>query len=456
MDRGEGPAVEPRAGQPLQHAAQDHDRSRNGRARGDRARPGDPADPGAAGDTKYVKHERIQQRAAHRSSGAAPMYLGAHVLAAGGFRRAPAGALSRSSSTTATSRRRSTASGEQPPDPNLKREYCDRFHLGWLQPHPGGAGATSSTRTGRAPSYPARAGRRDPAREPVLRRLLRRELRQPRALRRRHHVRADPATSRRSTAGSARGWARFMYGGSTGGWESMAAQIFYPDEYNGAWCACPDPIDFRAFTVVDIYKDKNAYWLEGPWKRVAAPGHARLPGPPVSVTHRAGQPPGGWCWAARVALGQQWDIWEAVYSPVGADGYPKRIWDKRTGAIDQAGGRVLAGELRPRATSCGATGRRAWARSCAASCHIYVGDMDNYYLNNAVYLVEEFLKRHEEPALRRRGGLRRPGRALLERRPHAPERVSRACATTRCSSRGSWSGSRKSAPAGADVTSWKY
>ena len=60
------------------------------------------------------------------------------------------------------------------------------------------------------------------------------------------------------------GWARFMYGGSTGGWEALAAQIFYPDEYNGAWAACPDPIDFRAYTVVDIYKDKNAYYTEGP------------------------------------------------------------------------------------------------------------------------------------------------------------------------------------------------
>ncbi|WP_315819622.1 hypothetical protein [Paraflavitalea speifideaquila] len=32
--------------------------------------------------------------------------------------------------------------------------------------------------------------------------------------------------------------------------------------------------------------------------------------------------------------GQQFDIWEAVYSPVGADGYPKPIWNKRTGVID--------------------------------------------------------------------------------------------------------------------------
>ncbi len=50
------------------------------------------------------------------------------------------------------------------------------------------------------------------------------------------------------------GWARFLYGGSTGGWEALAVQVFYPDEYNGCWAACPDPIDFRAYTVVNIYQ----------------------------------------------------------------------------------------------------------------------------------------------------------------------------------------------------------
>ena len=33
--------------------------------------------------------------------------------------------------------------------------------------------------------------------------------------------------------------------------------------------------------------------------------------------------------------GEQWDIWQAVYSPMGSDGYPKPIWDKLTGKIDR-------------------------------------------------------------------------------------------------------------------------
>jgi hypothetical protein len=67
-------------------------------------------------------------------------------------------------------------------------------------------------------------------------------------------------------------WARAVYGGSTGGWEALGVQVFYPDLYNGAWANCPDPIDFRAYTVVNIYEDKNAYYSEGAFKRTPRPG----------------------------------------------------------------------------------------------------------------------------------------------------------------------------------------
>ena len=73
--------------------------------------------------------------------------------------------------------------------------------------------------------------------------------------------------------GIGQGWARFTYGGSTGGWEAMAVQLFYPDEFNGAWIACPDPIDFRAYTVVNIYEDTNAYYATATWKRTPRPGY---------------------------------------------------------------------------------------------------------------------------------------------------------------------------------------
>ena len=68
--------------------------------------------------------------------------------------------------------------------------------------------------------------------------------------------------------GVGEGWGRFLYGGSTGGWEALAVQVFYPKQYNGCFAACPDPIDFRAYTVVDLYKDKNAYYKSGTFRKV--------------------------------------------------------------------------------------------------------------------------------------------------------------------------------------------
>jgi hypothetical protein len=95
--------------------------------------------------------------------------------------------------------------------------------------------------------------------------------------------------------------------------------------------------------------------------------------------------------------GQQWDIWEAVYSPVGADGYPKRIWDKRTGVIDPQ----VAAHWREN-YDLGYILRRDWNKGLGQKLEgklsLYVGDMDNYYLNNAVYLVEEFLKGTRDPS----------------------------------------------------------
>ena len=114
-----------------------------------------------------------------------------------------------------------------------------------------------------------------------------------------------------------------MYGGSTGGWEALAVQVFYPDEYNGAWAACPDPIDFRAYTVVNIYEDKNAYFVEGPWKRVAA---ARACATTSATSQRTLEADRTGCelvLGTKSRSGEQWDIWEAVYSPVGRGRLPE-------------------------------------------------------------------------------------------------------------------------------------
>jgi hypothetical protein len=88
---------------------------------------------------------------------------------------------------------------------------------------------------------------------------------------------------------------------------------------------------------------------------------------------------------------QQFEAWEAVYGPVGADGYPRPLWDKRTGKID----REVATYMRDHGYDLGAYMSKNWdslGPRLKGKLHLYCGDMDNYYLNLAVYLLEDFLK----------------------------------------------------------------
>jgi hypothetical protein len=184
--------------------------------------------------------------------------------------------------------------------------------------------------------------------------------------------------------GIGQGYARFAYGGSTGGWEAMAVQVFYPDEFNGVWAACPDPIDFRAFTVVDLTSDTNAYWLGSRWKRTPRAGMQDYLGRPTATMEEVNRHEAAI--ASKGRSGGQWDIWQAVYSPVGPDGYPKPIWDKATGRIDAE----VARHWRERHDLVRIV-TRDWATlgpKLRGKLHIYVGDMDNYWLQNAVYLAE--------------------------------------------------------------------
>ena len=190
------------------------------------------------------------------------------------------------------------------------------------------------------------------------------------------------------------GWARFVFGGSTGGWESMAVQMFNPDFYNGAWIACPDPIDFRHNTVVDIYRDTNAYWFPSRFKKTPRPGHRNWLGHVdatlMEMNHFE------LALGSKGRSGDQWDVWESVYSPAGPDGYPARLWDKETGTIDPKVAQYWKEHY-----DLSHILRRDWKTlgpKLRGKLRIYVGDMDNYYLNNAVYEVESFLKTADPPA----------------------------------------------------------
>jgi hypothetical protein len=251
--------------------------------------------------------------------------------------------------------------------------------------------------------------------------------------------------------GLGEGWARFLYGGSTGGWEAAAAQIFYPDEYNGAFAACPDPIDFRSYELVNIYEHQNAYYDEGPFGRVMRPAHrdwlGRISYTVQDENHKE------LVLGTRSRSGGQWDIWEATYSPQGRDGYPRRIWDKQTGVIDPDVARYWRDNYDLRHIL-----QRDWERlgpKLVGKLHIFVGDMDNYYLNNAVYQAAEFLENTTDPYYDGVIDYGNYAEHCWNGDQDEPNAISRLRYNTMYLNR-ILERIQESAPPGADLTSWRY
>ena len=115
--------------------------------------------------------------------------------------------------------------------------------------------------------------------------------------------------------GIGQGWARAVFGGSTGGWEALGVQVFYPDFFGGAWSLYPDPIDFRAYSTVNIYEDKSAYFREGPFGKVPRPEKRKTNGILDSTLEQENR--FELVLGTHSRSGEQFDIWEAVFSPMG-------------------------------------------------------------------------------------------------------------------------------------------
>ena len=242
-----------------------------------------------------------------------------------------------------------------------------------------------------------------------------------------------------------KGWARLLTGGSTGGYEALALQAHRPTDFGGAWVFYPDPIDFRRLFLVNIYEDENAFHAPG-WSE------AQLAPERTAFRSDEGQPLQSIRELSRLAavLGSRGrstdylEAWEASFGPVGEDGYPRPLWNKRTGAIDhevarywRENGYDLRYYLEANWTEIGP--------DLVGKLHFLCGDMDNYYFNHPVNLMEEFLEATDNPAY---GGSFRYGRPnkghgwtpitnaelLREMAAHVTENV----------------------PPGADTRGWKY
>jgi hypothetical protein len=188
-------------------------------------------------------------------------------------------------------------------------------------------------------------------------------------------------------------WARLLYGCSTGGWISLALQVFHPDFFGGTWTMAPDPVDFSSFQLINIYEQKNAYYLGNQWLKNEIPlardnhGHIRLT---VRQFCQMEMVKG-----SKGRSGDQLDAFFAVFGPVGDDGYPKPLWDKTTGVIDTSVASYFKENFDLRFYM-----EKNWSwlgPKLVGKLHFICGDMDNYYLNEAMYKLEKFLENTSDP-----------------------------------------------------------
>jgi hypothetical protein len=397
-------------------------------------------------DTEFVRHIRIRSELLSRFWGR-DVFIGAHVLVPKGFdthpqARYPLMVFHGHHSDDISEFR--TA----PPDPDLKPDYSERFHLAGynrIQQQEAYAFYQKWISAGFPrflvieiehanpyfdDSYAVNSANLGPYGDAINQELI-------------------PEIERRFR-GIGAGWARFTYGGSTGGWEALATQVFYPDMYNGAFAACPDPIDFRAYTIINLYQDANAYALKGEASSVERPAFRNYLGEVFATQRDANYME--LAQGDHSRSGGQYDIWQAVFGPVGEDGYPKAIFDKITGDIDK----TVAAYWREH-FDLSFIIERDWATlapKLKGKIHIYVGSGDNYYLTDSVYFAQERLE-----ALQPKydGTVAYGDRAehCWNGDPKLPNAYSRLhydfqylpVILERIAS---------SAPAGADLTSWRY
>ena len=398
-------------------------------------------------DTEFVKHIRIKSELLSKYWGR-DTYLGAHILLPAGFAKHPDAhfplMVFHGHFPDDISEFRTT-----PPDPNLKPVYSDRFHLAaynrieqqeaykfyqtWISkdfprylvveiehanPYYDDSYAVNSANLG-------------PYGDAINKELI--------------------PVIEQQFRGLGQGWARFTYGGSTGGWEAMATQVFYPDMYNGAFVACPDPIDFHEFTNIDLYQDKNAYAATGVADSIERPAMRNYLGETLAT--QRGENRMELVLGDKGRSGQQYDIWQAVFGPQGKDGYPLPVFDKSTGVIDP--NIVAYWQDHFDLTH---IVKRDWATlgpKLKGKLHIYVGSADTYFLNDAVYVAQETLESLKSPDWDGEVAYGDRAEHCWNGDPTLPNAYSRLHYDVQYLPK-IMARIKDTAPAGADLTSWRY
>jgi hypothetical protein len=398
-------------------------------------------------DTKYIRHLKIQSELLTKFWGH-PMFLSANVLVPEGFEAHPAVKFPL---IIFEDHFNADFGGfrTEPPDKDLKPDYSERFHLAgynriqqeeaykfyqqWIGPQFPRVliAEINHANPYYDDSYAVNSANLGPYGDAIETELI-------------------PAIEKQFRA-IGQGWARFAYGGSTGGWEAMAVQVFYPDHYNGAFIACPDPVDFRAYTTINLYDDKNAFYMHGAHTQIAQPALRDYLGRTLGTVQSVNQYE--LALGSHARSGEQFDIWQAVFGPVADDGYPKPIFNKETGEIDPS----VAAYWKEHFDLSNIL-QRDWSvlgPKLQGKLHVYVGSADTFFLTDAVYYLEDFLKTTKNPPYD--GEVKYGDRAehCWNGDPNLPNYLSRLHYHTMYLPK-ILERIQKTAPQGADLTSWRY
>jgi len=185
---------------------------------------------------------------------------------------------------------------------------------------------------------------------------------------------------------------RFVDGCSTGGWVSLGLQLYYPDHFNGVFSYSPDAIEFENYQLINIYEDENAFTNEFGYERPVM--RSTVGEPMISLRDFIAYENALGDSDTYLNSGGQFSAHTALYSPRGEDGLPKPLFHPTTGEID----REVAEHWKKYDFKIYA--EENWSElgpKLQDKIYIWMGDMDQFYLNPATRAFNEFLKNTENP-----------------------------------------------------------
>lgn len=186
--------------------------------------------------------------------------------------------------------------------------------------------------------------------------------------------------------------ARVLTGHSSGGWSSIWLAMNSPETFGAAFASSPDPLDFHAFQMNDLYRDENLFvgadGTERPsFREPIGPGHEFVP---MLVREevqmeRAISPSG--------SSGEQWDAWAAMFSPVAdLERKPRRLCNPTTGAIDPVTVEAWSRFDIARRISKDWNG---WGKLFVERVRVIVGERDSFYLERAAIRLRDAIAEHQ-------------------------------------------------------------